>query len=424
MMEFVVDPRDPAQAEALAQAARGDFLELLKMAGRMSALSATDMKALEDYQKLRDEHAKTLGDATYAASDNYSAHTRTFSFNLPLFVQHNASTLFGADAVTRYTGEGGRFRFYRDDKSKSNEYLTMPWVGPLVKNNSQRDVEAVTYAPKGSGPGEPIMVYIRNEGYLREPASAVRRNVEEVNGVLALAGAQRGASSRTRLLLPEDAIAPPSPKTEERPGFARDSAPTESGDRKGWMSFTLVFNREAVEQASHASAEQILKAFGLAAGRDYKAGAEWLAKNGVYRNGKVEYDWRKARRDFPDDEDGRNWDYEHLDALSRQAAGLIADLWSVRDAKIPTARAKRLAEIVGGRGKSDLAYEDVLRVMVQLVDPMDLTGDFVSNMKSTSKGVKDLNAHLVLKKGRAEVPILGDAGATKARFAEPSILTD
>ena len=423
LMEFVLDPRDPAQAEALARAARGDFAELVRMAVRMSTLHAGDADTLKDYERLRQDHAKQLGDPTYAASDNYRAKTHSFSFNLPLFIQHNATSLFGADAVTRYTGPGGRFRFYRADKSKSNEYFTLPWVGPMVKDNSQRDVETVTYAPPGSGPGEPIMVYIRNEGYLREPASTVRGNIEEMNGVLALAGAQRGATARARLQLPEDSIAPPAPKREA--DYGGEEPPAEPSDRKGWMSFTLVFNQKAVSDIVSASADQILKAFALAADRYDRPMADWLLAHGTFRGGKLEYDWRAARRAFPDEEDGAGaGSSRELENLARQAAAVVADVWSARDAKIPTARARRLAEIVGGKGRSGLAYEDILRVLVQLADPMDLTGDFVSNMKSTAKGVKDLNAHLVLKKGRAEVPMLRDAGATKSRFAEPSILTD
>jgi hypothetical protein len=301
----------------------------------------------------------------------------------------------------------------------------------MVKDNTQRDLETVTYAPAGQKPGDPIMVYIRNRGYLRVTGSTVRDDVDEINSVMTLAGARRGKDG-SALRLPVDAIVPPSPMVTSPHGRAGDDdRQTEPSDRKGLTSFTLVFNQQAVKDAVSASAGEALKAFAASVGADDRPMAAWLAEHGTInaKNGKVEYSRREARKEFPDADDvgrGRASDSNtrYLDNLSRQAAGLIADLASVRDAAGPEERARALAKIVGGKGKSGLSYEEVLRVMVQFVDPMDLTGDFVANVSVSTKGVKSPNQHLVLKKGRSEVELLRGAGDAKARFAEPSILTD
>ncbi len=425
LMEFVIDPRDPEQAESMARVMHGDMRELVKMSFKMSTFQTKG--TLEDYIKLSAKDSGLLGSPTYAASDRYMAKTRTFSLNLPFFVQHNATALFGEDRVDRYTDADGQFHFYRADKSKTNSYFTLPWVGPLVKNNTQRDVETVTFAPKGQAHGDPIIVYIRNRGYLRVTGSTVRDDVEEINGVMRLAGAQRGKDA-ARLVLPVDALVPPSPLVAGPRVHGEEPRPTEPSDRKGLLSLTLVFNQRAVKDILAAPAEAVLKAFADSIGdREDRAMAQWLAAHATLKDGKLDYDSRAARAAFPDPDAadrGNSSASSQLASLSRTAANLLADLAAARDAQDNEARAQALASLVGGKGKGELAYEDALRVLVQFVDPMDLTGDFVANVSVSTKGVKSPNQHLVLKNGRQEVPLLKEAGDTKARFAEPSILVD
>jgi len=426
LMEFVIDPRDPEQVESLAHVVRGDMHELVKLSAKMSTFQ-TD-STLADYLKLREQNADKLGPSTYAASDEYKSKTRSFALNIPLFIAHNSAALFGDDKVDRYTGAEGEFHIYRADKSRNNSYFTLPWVGPMVKDNTQRDVEAVTYAPKGGAHGDPIVVYIRNRGYLRVTGSTVRDDVDEINSVMALAGARRGKSGP---VLPAESLVPPSPLIEPSAGAeAHGARPSEPNDRKGLMSFTLVFNEKAVKDVLAAPAQEVLKAFAASVGVDDRPLVEWLAAHGTVKGGRVDYDWREARRAFPSEGNdiargGRsNERTRQLEQLSQRAAGLLADLAGARDAKTNEDRAQALAATIGGEGESGLAYEDALRVLVQFVDPMDLTGDFVANVSVSTKGVKSPNQHLVLKKGRAEVPLLKDAGDAKARFAEPSILVD
>lgn len=425
LMEFVIDPRDPEQAEALAKVVRGDMRELVKLSAKMSAFQTKS--TIGDYLKLRESDASHLGPSTYAASDEYKSKTKTFALNLPFLVSHNSAALFGEDKVDRYGGVEGEYRFYRADKSKNNSYFTLPIMGPLVKENTQRDVEAVTYAPKGGAAGDPIVVYIRNRGYLRVTGSTVRDDVDAVNGVLALAGARRGTAGGPTL--PVDAIVPPSPMIHGPALHGQPSGRSEPSDRKGLLSFTLVLNEKAVKDVLAAPAQEVLKAFAASVGADDRPMAEWLAAHATVKDGQVSYSWQEARRQFDRDDDagrgaGNDRGTRELASMSRRVAGLLSDLASARDANSNEERAQALAVMIGGRGKSGLAYEDSLRVLVQFVDPMDLTGDFVANVKVSTKGVKAKDQHWVLKKGRAEVPLLKEAGEAKARFAEPSILVD
>ncbi|MFI5346562.1 MAG: hypothetical protein ACHQ51_09335 [Elusimicrobiota bacterium] len=416
LIEFVVDPRDPEQAQALAKAMRGDIYSLIKMGVRQSTLKADVNSALKDYETLGQQNRAELGDPTYAATKKYSARTKTFSLNIPLIVSHDSQALFGDDKVQVFTDESGEYTYYRADTTKSTQILKMPFVGPLVKTNSQRDAEVVTHAKPGGEAEAPFIVYLRNQGYLRATASTVREPVDQINSVLKLAGAQRGGTS-ANILLPADRLVPPSPMVESN-GPKGDHHQTEQSDRKGTMSFTLVFNQKAVRDILAAPTDAVVRAVAATMDASDKPVLEWVAANAKYQDGSLVFNRRDARQAFPDQDD------RGIAGLSSKAAAVLADLASARDAKNNVERAEALAKLVGGKGQSEMAYEDIMKVLVQMVDPIDLTGDFVSNIDITTKGVASEKGHLVLKKGRAEVDGLRAAGETRNRFAEPSPLVD
>lgn len=417
ILEYTVDPRDPAKAEAVAQAIRGDFRRLVVSANRIALEHITSKEAAKAYEELRGISSGELGEPSYAASDAYFYKTRNFTAGLPIFFWTNVSSLFGNSSVTRESGELGEFRFHPGDKSPTREYLHVPFMGPLSKDNDQRHVEVVTYAPSGKPQGEPIMVYIRNKGLLRLPADSVAENVEELNSILRLTGARRGEDG-SRLTIPLKVVPPPTPVVSIDAKHDM-TGPKEVSDRSGTVSMTLVFDQKAVRECVSAASGEVLKAFAASVGISDRTMAEWLAANGRMEGRRLVYDQNAARAVFKGEDDDR-W----LRMLSQQAAGLVVDLAAVRDAKDNDEKAHLLAKAVAGKGESGLSYENVLKVLVQFIDPMDLSGDFSASVKCSSKDCKDVNVHLVLKKNRPEATLLKDAGEAKSRFAEPSILYD
>jgi hypothetical protein len=431
LMEFIVDPTQPEEASALAEAVKGDFKQIIAMAGRMSTLQASDDKALKDYNQLREDHADRLGDPSYAASDEYKRKVKPFSLRLPFFVTYNSASLFGDDRVVRYTGDEGVFTYFLGDKTTEKQFLKMPWMGPLIKENSQKQVTAFTYAAPGAPQGDPEIVYIRNRGYLREPASAVRGTVEELNSFLNKTGAQRGVKSRIGFSV--DSLVPPSPVQPRTPReyVKGQEESTESADRKGLISFTLAFDQKAVSDVIAASGEQVLKALAASAPATDRELAQWLAGHATVKNGEVAYDGKEAAKAFPTDPHSNLSDINQLRELSLKAATLISELASARDSKTNGEKSKILAKMISGedpdrpwyRQAHHMAYEEVLAIVIQFVDPINLTGDFMANL-SGGKDVPNVNVHLVLKKGRPDNKLLQDAGDAKARFAEPSVLID
>lgn len=429
VLEYIVDPRDPKQAEAVAEALHGDFKSLVKMGWKMGTQQSTDASTEQAYLDLKEIHDKQLGPAQFAAINAYTQKAKSVTLNLPFLTSQNWASLRSDDTMTRYTGVEGQIHFERADKSRQSEYFNIPWVGPLIKDSVQRDVQVVTAARKGEEYGDPIVVYLQQHGFLRATESSVREKAQELSDIMALAGT-RGEGPNRRMALPiaKHFPAPPAPERTYGDDFGRGNQ--ESANRKGSIAMTLVFNQAAVKELLAATAQDVVKAY--AAVSDSQPAMKWLLANGtIAEDGSISYDWRAARRAFPDDQyghggrgnGGRAEEISDMATIARETAGIVADLMAARNAPDNQARSAALTKAFGGLGESKLPYEQALRVFVQLVDPMNLTGDFVASVNRPKKEA-DLSLHYALKKGRPDNPLLSLAGEAKSRFAEPSILVD
>jgi hypothetical protein len=420
LLEYVVDPRDPAAAEAVATALHGDFQALVKMARHLGTQQATEESTEAAYLAEMKKHDAEFGPASYAAIDTYTEKARNITLNLPFLTNQHWANLASDNTLHRYSGEGGEYYFQRADKSRVSEYINIPFVGPLIKDSVQRDVQVVTQAKAGEAYGDPIVVYLQQHGFLRATESSVREKAEELAKIMALAGT-RGGGPNERMALPLAGrfIEPPVPVYSGRDGQQTNQEPA---NRKGMIAFTLVFSEAGVKQLTSATAEDILKSY--AAVSESQPAMKWLLDNGqMGEDGKLGYDWKTARRAFPDEEGRRSPEMGELETLAKEASGLVTDLLAARNAPDNQARAAALAKAFGGGGDSGLAYDRALKVFVQLVDPMNLTGDFVTAVDRPKKE-GDLALHLVLKRNRPENELLKGAGAAKSRFAQPSILVD
>lgn len=418
ILEYVVDPTDPAQAEALSEALRGNLRRLIQYAARVASSRTSPEETLQALETLEEENSETLGRPAYAARSDFGSKVRSFPINVPFFVNRNLSEAFGSDAVTRFTGEEGRFEFHSADRTPNAEYFNTPFVGPLVKDLETRHVDVITDAPRGQAPSEPIAVYIHNQGFLRLSVSRVGQMVEDANGVLRLAGSARTGRPDPSMELPAAKFLP-QPRPEEPGADGRER--TEPSDQKGWMSFTLVMNQKAVQAALSASTSEVLKAFAASVPLADRTWAEWLAANGKLEDGKLVYDQRRAREELSIREDQ---DTGWLTKLSREAAGVAADVASAAGESSPEGRARGLAKAFSMENASGLPPQDVLRVLVQFMDPMDLTGHFATATNGSTHAAAKLQASYELKKGRAEVAMLREAGETRGRFAENGALND
>jgi len=85
--------------------------------------------------------------------------------------------------------------------------------------------------------------------------------------------------------------------------------------------------------------------------------------------------------------------------------------------------ARTAAKLVSGDGRSGLAYDDIMKVLVQLSNPANISGELMVQTDKKVKGEKDISARYSLHKDNAD-PSLKKAIQLKERFAEPVELRD
>jgi hypothetical protein len=112
-------------------------------------------------------------------------------------------------------------------------------------------------------------------------------------------------------------------------------------------------------------------------------------------------------------------------SLAKTAAKIVEDLAAAAAQKTPEEQAEAFSKVLSGGGKSGLAYEKILKVLVQLIDPMDISAEFYARTNKHIKGEKDVNARYILNDRKvSDDKLLGQMLEARKRFVTPTRLTD
>ncbi|MDE2293722.1 MAG: hypothetical protein KGL53_16695, partial [Elusimicrobia bacterium] len=277
---------------------------------------------------------------------------------------------------------------------------------------------------------EPAAVYVRQEGFLRSSAAQARDMAEQADRIAALIGTH-GNGPAAATALPVEALFPAASLTEPRSQFGpkgQDMGPAQKQYHRGLSAFTLTFSRKAVADIVSAPAGVILKAYAQSLGASERALMDRvLPLLSFGADGRVRYDESKALKAlgyWSWNDQGARSAMSELSQFAQTAADVVRDLAAAAAAPNAQERAVRFLAVMDGDGRSGLAYDDVMRVLVQLADPADVSGEFYVTVDKGIKGDKDVDARLLLNKKAPDGELIGGASRNRARFAEPSILTD
>ncbi|MBI3288350.1 MAG: hypothetical protein HYZ74_02390 [Elusimicrobia bacterium] len=108
---------------------------------------------------------------------------------------------------------------------------------------------------------------------------------------------------------------------------------------------------------------------------------------------------------------------------------IVRDLTRARNEKNPDDQAEIVRDILAGAGDSGVAYENILKVLVQSVvddpkDPTDGVAAIVEIDVKTGNKEPDIKKRFVLNKNGAGSPEIGVYSAARARFLAPTIISD
>ncbi|MBI4345903.1 MAG: hypothetical protein HY553_03545 [Elusimicrobia bacterium] len=401
VLEFELDPGDRAQMERLAAAIRGDLSVLTSLRA-----AAPDDRAL-------------LGEApSFAASDRYRRTHRPFKFSLPIAGRYERSVSAESDRVVLEDQGGGSTSIYRSERRSRRAFLNLPVLGDLFARDAQQNADVlVRRGPDGEADG-PAIVYVQQEGFVRQDGHDARALAERADDVVSRAGA-RGRTAGPRLGLPLERLAPPSPRNP--PGaFWR-----ESEVRRGVAALTVVLTEPAVREIVAATTKSLLGAYVNTLEGPARLMGDWLLAHASTGGRRVSYDrgdaWAAARRLAG----GRGPAAWRLLWTAHQAARrvslLSAQLGRARAASGEEGRAQALSRLLAGAGRGALAYGDVVRILVQLANPLAVSAEFFLHLAGS--GPERRSRWLLHAQSRRDA-LIETATEAKSRFRRPTALTD
>ena len=426
LIEYVLDPTDAGQMEALAALLQGGQLDNLRQLARLVTAwrYLPGHASLESAQELDRLQAKWGGrletEPACAGMDAYNDHVHSVDLHVPLITnQRNASGL----RYDRFTAAGGGavMTVYHKYKNRDSDFFPVPVAGPLIRHDSSRNAYALTTKISSEAASGPALVYQQFESEVRHHDHSAREMLEEANNVVKYAGA-KGDGINPATELPLDAIQPPRPQTS---GVGQDHV-----YGSAFMSFSLAFSARAVADILASPASLIVKSFFNAL--DAAAGGimmKVLSVSTVDENGGLSYSRRDIAGvvDLTGDEFKPGFGIMDMIAkLCATAARVVADIASVRALADPDLKAERLARLMGGEGSSGLAYTGLLRVLIQLAEPADVAAQLSYRADKKIKGEQDSSARLALNGGpdSAAAAVQRGLELNNGRYSNPAALSD
>lgn len=416
VLEAVLDPSDRAQLASLAELVRGDLRGIVRLVRRRRGLLPEGRSAEENAREIAARYASRVGGREITAIvDTVRAETRDWGFRLPLILERRGSSSLGEDRMERLGSGEGEVRIYHATRERERGLFPLPVAGPVTQRHAARSAQVITLVRAPAPASPPAAVYIRQEGFENDFAEAVRARVQQFSDLTALVGREApGGPGSTRLPVERlfyDARGRRAPELPRRQAYS-------AGYDKGTMLLSVLVAPEGLSQALDASAEAVARALANVSGGEERERLAELAPH-LAPGSSAEQVARAAAASAGDTVSPRRY----LEAAER-AVGLVHDLAGLRAAPDNDARARQLASLVAGRGRSGLSFDRFVSVLVQLVSPAHVRADFAVRVDKDRRGVQDLDARYRLNGGIDADPLVARAAELRSRFAGPDDIRD
>ena len=433
LLEFHIDPNDQEQVERLAEFLKGNLNTIerfIKMGLRFDQFSeeASSQSGTGEIESLANAAGSAIGaDNTFAGTDHYNTHGHNFNITIPVIHSHQSNRIASSHRYQALNNDGSTLHVQQQTRVSNGDSFNLPFAGTLVKYNSRKDIYVVNSEEADGRASKPVLLYQKHEGFVRQGDAAARCMIDDANNVLKYAG-MKGEGVNMSNTLPSAGIFPPLPPVEHDYNTDNHQQDPSKTYHSAVMSFKLVFAEQAVQDIILAPAQMIMKAF-MNVMRETEGAIVNTAMDLfiINKKGQVDYDYNAMSKRF----DGNSLDNSGqganpLDIVSTLAAAatrFIEKLMSVKSESGWKAQAARLAEVAG---RSDMKYEDFLKVAIQLVDTRDISSEIYVHTDKRVKGEEDVNQNYSMFNNRENGFDSTIAGVTqmRERFEDPSDLTD
>ena len=437
LLEFIIDPRNPEQVAKLVDFLKGDLgiiKKLIQMGIQFNHFSDGDDNAAgaQALQNVDNVAQQGLGlNSTFAGANHFNSTSHAMNIVLPIVLDRQTSS---SQRYDRYQAAGTDQVLHVNTvaKNESVSNINVPFIGKIFKHNTNQNFYVVNYEDKAGTVSDAAVVYQRYEGYIKHDERDARGMVRDMNEILKYAGTH-GDGTNGEFVVDVDSLFPKLASEEQDPSCKDsdgDPTPCTRSYKSAIMSFSLVFTQTAVRDMVNAQSSVIMKAvLNVMEGLD----REIISK--VYHlfsfeGDKVKYDWKAARKLLAAYErEGEN-SFDPLTVVNSfctNVAHIVSDIASVRDTADQKDKSKRLSEVLAGKGKSRLGYENMLQVVIQLVDVKNIFAKLDIKTDKRIKGEENVNSSYNLYNSGLQDGYnqqLGAANSLRDRFSDPSELSD
>lgn len=434
LLEFIVDPKNPEQVEKLSDLLRGNLdniMKLIKMGLKFDNFSeeASGKEGEGEINELATATGNAIdAESSFAGSDHHEGHSDNFNINIPVIHNHQNSWASSYHRYQSLNNEGGTIHVQQRTRVSNGESINIPFVGTMVKYNSQKNIYVVNRETTDGKVTRPVMLYQKYEGFQRQSDGTARHMIDNANDVLKYAG-MRGNGVDTGSTLPSASIFPPLPPSEQPYDPNNPQMDPSKTYRSAVMSFKLVFSEAAVQDIIFAPADLIMKSF-MNVMRETQAEVvdKIIDLFKINDKGEVKYDYKAvAKRLNVNPSDYNNSDQtnplEIVRTLAYKATDFIEKLFSVKNEATWKGQSERLSKVATN---GDMKYEDFLKVVIQMTDTKNISSQLYIHTDKRVEGEEDVTQTYDMFNNRDNNfdNTIAEVNQMRERFADPSDLTD
>ncbi len=433
MIEFLLDANDPQQMDNLVKFLRGDFgilKRFIEMGLKFNHFSEED-QASSGVGELAGA-ATAAGDAlgaspSFAGTDIYHGQSNNLHIQVPVIHTHDTTWASSYNRYQSLEKDGETIHVQQNARTSNGSSLNIPFVGKVMKYDSNKNVYVINKESTDGTATRPAFLYQQYEGFVKEGDGTARYMLEKANGVLRYVGVN-GNGTDLANTLPSTEIFPPLPSETDADGF--ETTPSKTY-KSAVMSFKLMINERGVQEIIFAPAQAIMKAY-MNVMREVESEIvdKVMDLFTIDKEGKVDYDYKAVQKRlgvsaFDNYDNGTN-PLDIVRNLAYAATQVIRDISSVKNASNWKDQSERFSKVAAGGGKSGLGYEDFLKVVVQLVNPSDISASVYVHTDKRVKGEADVTQTYEFFNDRDNNfdKTISEVNQMRDRFADPSTLTD
>ncbi len=404
LLEFILDPKDPAQMDKLAEMLNhgqlGTIAELAKVAVKRAFLPEHDGETSDALlmQATSRWEARLGVTSSYNGVDRITEINTNIHIHVPVLADYQR--VYGRDYQMIHTpGSNETLHVHENTLERSGGYLDVPFQGTTYKHNRARAVAVFNKEVSGSI-SQPVLKYEHFEAEMRHTKDSARRMLENANDVMRYAGAKGGALNAAATI-PLNELQRDTPQHE---GRTNNSA---------YMTFAMVVNEKGVQDIINADADLVVKAYINTLPADEKI----MMREQLRPDGSVNYSLANSSS-------GADETVRHN---IRKALRILSDLQQVRIGPGGYStnwkqQSERLSKMISGDSKSDLKYDEVLKVLVQLTDIGNVQAEIA--YYELSGGHTDVASAKEFNGDNPAFQSAGEYDSTVEHFDDPATNTD